>query len=104
MSISTSTAAQRITLRDKAVIAEKMLQNFAQDSIVPNTEQITEIDAALTALTAALQAAGGVILPGTQTIVTSTVKRPVGTVSGSGTFGTFTVANGVITGIVLSAS
>lgn len=36
--------------------------------------------------------------------VNNAVKIPVGTVSGSGTFGTFTVVNGVITGIVLSAS
>lgn len=37
-------------------------------------------------------------------IIPTATKFPVGTVSGSGTFGTFTVVNGVITGIVLSAS
>ena len=37
-------------------------------------------------------------------LVANTLKKPVGTVSGSGTFGTFSVVNGVITGIVLSAS
>ena len=37
-------------------------------------------------------------------LVTNTVKIPVGTVTGEGTFGTFTVVNGVVTSIVLSAS
>lgn len=37
-------------------------------------------------------------------LVANTLKKPVGTVTGTGTFGTFTVVNGVITGIVLSAS
>lgn len=186
MSISTSTAAQRITLRDKTRIAGVMLQAFAQDSVALNAEQITDVDAALTNLTAALSAAGGILLPATQVIVSNggavtitdsaggpslagtatvaagalssvaitaataaivqnadtvpvksfagavvtaaptaevsagalvavklssaaavaanTVKQSVGTVSGSGTFGTFTVSGGVITGIVLSAS
>lgn len=43
-------------------------------------------------------------LPTGRALVTTAVKVPVGTVSGSGTFGTFTITNGVITGIVLSAS
>lgn len=43
-------------------------------------------------------------LPTGRALVTTATKVPVGTVSGSGTFGTFTVVNGVITGIVLSAS
>lgn len=46
----------------------------------------------------------GALLAAAAAIVTNTSKRAVGTVTGSGTFGTFTVVNGVITGIVLSAS
>lgn len=37
-------------------------------------------------------------------VITSGVKVPCGTVTGSGTFATPTIVNGVITGIVLSAS
>lgn len=40
--------------------------------------------------------------PATSVVVASGVKIPVGTVTGTGTFGTFTIVGGVITGIVLS--
>jgi hypothetical protein len=77
MSISTSTAAERIALRDKLAITGAAMQAFAQDSIVPNTEQITEIDALLTALTTALSAADGIILPATQVVVSDTQATTV---------------------------
>lgn len=144
MSISTSTALQRISVRDKAHITSYLLQNFAQDSITPNTEQITEIDVILSALTEALVAAGGLILAGTtaavlnggtvnvensagaldsgatavvaagvltsvqlastKTILTNALKFSGVTITGSGTFFTPTIAAGVLTGGVLSAS
>ena len=141
MSISTSTAAERIALRDKCTIMEKAIQAFAQDSIVLNTEQITEIDALMTALSAALLAADapqtsavvangatvnvensagaldspatavvaagvltGVNLAATQTILTNALKFSGVTITGTGTFFTPTIAAGVLTGGVLSAS
>lgn len=45
-----------------------------------------------------------VALPATVAAVTNGAKVNAGTVSGTGNFATITVANGVITGIVLSAS
>jgi hypothetical protein len=49
-------------------------------------------------------AGAGPVLPSTQKVLTSAVKVTVGTVTGTGTFGTPTIVGGVITGIVLSAS
>lgn len=52
-------------------------------------------------------ASGGLVsvkMPTGRALITTAVKLPVGAVSGTGTFGTFTVAAGAITGIVLSAS
>lgn len=46
----------------------------------------------------------GPVLPTTQKLLSSGVKVPVGTVTGTGTFFTPTIVNGVITGGVLSAS
>lgn len=46
----------------------------------------------------------GVRLATTKTIVTNGVKVNAASVTGTGNFATFTVANGVITAIVLSAS
>jgi hypothetical protein len=54
--------------------------------------------------TVAAGALSNVKLPATVAGVTNGTKYNAGTVSGSGNFATFTVANGVITGIVLSAS
>lgn len=69
-------------------------------------QDVTGATVATTGVT--LVVAAGVLtgakLGSAQQVVANTVKRAVGTVSGSGTFGTFTVVNGVITGIVLSAS
>lgn len=54
--------------------------------------------------TVAAGVASNIRLPATVAGVTSGVKINAGTVTGTGNFATITVANGVITGIVLSAS
>ena len=54
--------------------------------------------------TVAANAVSNIKLPATVAGVTSGVKINAGTVTGTGNFATITVANGVITGIVLSAS
>lgn len=46
----------------------------------------------------------GPALPATQAVVSDGVKVDAMSVTGTGNFATFSVANGVITGIVLSAS
>lgn len=46
----------------------------------------------------------GPIIPATQALVSDGVKVNAVSVTGTGNFATFTVAGGVITGIVLSAS
>jgi hypothetical protein len=105
MAIESQTPAVQLDLRQKCAIASKALQTFAQDASARTAAQAVSIDAALVALQTALVAAGAVpVLPSTQKTLTSAVKTPVGTVSGSGTFGTPTIVGGVITGIVLSAS
>lgn len=102
MSISTSTAAERITLRDKCTIMEKAIQAFAQDSIVLNAEQITEIDALMTALSAALLAADA---PATSAVVanggTVNVENSAGNLDSNATA---TVAAGVLTNVRLAAT
>ncbi|QQO90814.1 hypothetical protein [Pseudomonas phage Misse] len=105
MAIESATPAVQIELRRRAVIAAAALQTFANSTAVRTAAQAAPIDAALAALQTALVAAGaGPVLPTTQKTLTSGTKTPVGTVTGTGTFGTPTIVNGVITGIVLSAS
>jgi hypothetical protein len=102
MSISTSTAAERIALRDRLRITECAMQAFAQDSIVPNTEQITEIDALLTALNAALLAADS---PAASAVVTNggtvNVENSAGALDSNATA---VVANGVLTSVQLAST
>lgn len=145
MTIESSTAAQRQTLRDALFIAAHAAQRFAQNSAAPTVGQAAIFDPKMQAADAAILAAGYTSsLPATQAVVTnggtspvqnsagaaigtgtytvaanavSNIKLPAtvagvtsgakinaGTVTGTGNFATFTVANGVITGIVLSAS
>lgn len=105
MAIETQTAAVQLVLRQKCGIASKVMQRFSQDASAITAAQAVAVDAALVALQSALVAAGaGPVLPSTQKTLSSGVKASVGTVTGSGTFGTPTIVGGVITGIVLSAS
>lgn len=105
MAIELATAAVQLELRRRAGIAADAVQRFAQDAGAITASQAVPIDAALLALQNALVAAGaGPVLPSTQKVLTSAVKVTVGTVTGTGTFGTPTIVGGVITGIVLSAS
>lgn len=105
MAISSATPAQQLELRRRLAQASKATQRFSQDAVVLTAEQSAVIDAALTNLNAALSAAGaGAVLPSTQKTLSSGVKVPVGTVTGTGTFFTPTIVGGVITGGVLSAS
>lgn len=102
MSISTSTAAERIAVRDKATITVHALQPFAQDSVVLNTEQVTEVDAVLAALNAALLAADA---PQTSAVVanggTVNVENSAGALDSPATA---VVADGVLTSVKLAAT
>lgn len=145
MTIETSTAAQRLTLRDKLAIAATAAQKYGQNARNPTVFGAALFDPLVVAVQAAIAAAGySASLPATQAVVsnggtspvqnsagaaigtgtytvaanavsniklpanvagvTSGVKVNAGTVTGTGNFATITVANGVITGIVLSAS
>lgn len=105
MAILSATPAQQLEVRRRAAQASRACQVFSQNAAVLTAAQSAIVDTAIANLHTALSAAGaGAALLGTQKLLTSTVKTPVGTVSGSGTFGTPTIVAGVITGIVLSAS
>jgi hypothetical protein len=105
MAIESQTAAVQLEVRRRCAIAATLTQRFAQDASPITAAQAADIDTALVNLQTALVAAGaGPVLPSTQKTLTSGVKVAVGTVTGSGTFGTPTIVGGVITGIVLSAS
>lgn len=105
MSITTATKAEALTLRDANVKASYPLQKLAQSDREPgtmNAAQITETDAALTALVNALAAADAVA---SGTVYTLKSGFALTGVTPSGTFSTtvtFTVANGAITAIALS--
>lgn len=145
MTIESSTAAQRITLRDTLAIAKVAAQKFAQDSVTPTVAQAAVFDPLVVAASTAIAAAGyspslpatqvvvanggtvnvensagaldspatavvaggvltGVNLASTKTILTNALKFSGVTITGSGTFFTPTITNGVLTGGVLSAS
>lgn len=105
MTIEAATPDAQYEVRRRSVIAADLTQRFANRADSITAAQAADIDTALTALLAALTAAGfGAALPSTSKTIASGVKTPVGTVTGTGTFGTPTIVGGVITGIVLSAS
>ena len=107
MSITSATAAQVLTARDKAAIALPYLQRFAQGDLDPRNPAldatlVAKVNAALDAALSALRTAGAV-LPATQTVVVNgqalTGVAPTGTYTSRVTF---TVASGAITAIALS--
>lgn len=104
MTIEVATAAQQLACLAKARIASHALQRFAEREDAITVAQAAPIDAALTALAQALTAAGITGIPATSAIVANGVKLSGVTITGTGTFFTPTVANGVLTGGVLSAS
>lgn len=105
MTIEIATPEAQYEVRRRAVIAADLTQRFANRADSITAAQAVEIDAALVALQTAVSAVGlGATLPSTSKTIASGVKTPVGTVTGTGTFGTPTIVGGVITGIVLSAS
>jgi hypothetical protein len=98
MSIATATVDQLYNAKGKARSAELALEAYA---LVENPGTVAAADAAGGAAIAAL-AAAGISGSGTVVAVTSGVKVTA-TVTGSGTTGvTFTISNGIVTGIVLS--
>lgn len=105
MTIETATPAVQYEVLRRCLNAAALTQRFANRADPITALQAADIDAALVALQSAVSSAGiGAALPATSKVIASGVKTPVGTVSGTGTFGTPTIVGGVITGIVLSAS
>lgn len=105
MTIETATPEAQYEVRRRSVVAADLTQRFANRADPITAGQAADVDTALTALLAALAAAGfSPAIPATSKTIASGVKVPVGTVTGTGTFGTPTIVGGVITGIVLSAS
>lgn len=145
MTIETATPEAQYEVRHRSLIAAAATQRFANRADPITAGQAADIDTALTALLAALTAAGfgppvnplvasvadgatvnvensagaldspataivaasaisGVRLAATKTILTNALKFSGVTITGTGTFFTPTVANGVLTGGVLSAS
>jgi hypothetical protein len=82
--------------------ASAIIDNAAANVVVQNSAGAAVSSAGLAAVAAG--ALTSVRLPATIAAVATGVKINAGTVSGTGNFATITVANGVITGIVLSAS
>lgn len=107
---SNGTPAVAGTASISAGVLNNVAITSATTAIVQNADVIPVKNSAgtTTASVTAAVVAGGVIasinMASQYAGVSNTGKQSVGTVSGSGTFGTFTVVNGVITGIVLSAS
>lgn len=105
MTIESATPEAQYEVRHRSLIAAAATQRFANRADPITAGQAADIDTALTALLSALSAAGfSAAIPATSKTIASGVKVPVGTVTGTGTFGTPTIVGGVITGIVLSAS
>jgi hypothetical protein len=107
MAIAFGNAAQVLAcqnVRDKAIAVEDDFQFAAEsNSCVPRT--VDEMQADVDALIVALAAAGaGVTGSDTSALVADGTKVNAGSVTGTGNFATFTVDNGVITAITLSAS
>lgn len=111
--VNVRNSAVNKTVAGTAVVTSGVLTGInlpATTALVNNAEATLAIQnsagAAIGSGTAAV--AAGVVsnikLPATVAGVSSGQKVNAGTVSGTGNFATFTVANGVITGITLSAS
>lgn len=93
-------AAHRVTKSARYATQDYRTTNLRTDpQVVAGTYQ--PIDTLLSQLKAAVDVA---TTTATQVVIATGQKVAVGTVTGSGTFGTFTVSGGAITGIVLSAS
>lgn len=104
MSISTITAAERVELRDATLTAALAMQRYTQSGATPRADEVAQAAPILNAAAAALTVAGATGLPATSAVVANGAKVNAVSVTGTGNFATFTVANGVITAIVLSAS
>lgn len=104
MPINTITEAQRTTLRAAAQAVAVFAQRFAQNGATPSAAATAEFLPLANALTVALAVAGYNGTTGTQFVLNSGTKVSLGTVTGTGNFGTPTIVGGVITGTVLSAS
>lgn len=109
MSYASITSAQRAAIIRAAerVIASARYATQDYRTVNPRSdEQVVAgtyqpIDTLLSQLKAALDVS---TTTATQVVVANGVKIPVGTVTGTGTFGTFTVAGGAVTAVALSAS
>lgn len=102
-----ATAAQLYAARNAGLKLAQVTQPYAQADIPlaseSNAAARAVVKAAADSAVVAATAIGG-SLTATQAIVTSGAKINAGSVTGTGNFATITVAAGVITGIVLSAS
>lgn len=107
MALANTTAADVLKnqgVRDKAIPVLNDFQWLSQSNSRPD-KTLTQVQADVTALVAALQTAGATVTGGaTQVTLTSGQKVNAVSVTGTGNFATFTIANGAITAIVLSAS
>lgn len=112
----TPTAAQAVFFDSRIVAAQVAIAAVGYSASLPATQAVVSNggtspvqNSAGAAIgtgtyTVAANAVSNIKLPATVAGVTSGVKINAGTVTGTGNFATITVANGVITGIVLSAS
>lgn len=107
MALANTTAADVLKnqgVRDKAIPVVNSFQRLSQSNTRLN-KTLAQVQTDVTALIAALQNAGATTTAGaTQVTLTSGVKVNAVSVTGTGNFATFTIANGAITAIVLSAS
>lgn len=105
MSYASATGAQRLEVSSAAEILAKVTAPARAGLNGPGVAGHDDAEAACTRASAALAAVGvTAALSSNQQTLTSGVKVPCGTVTGSGTFATATIVDGVITGIVLSES
>jgi hypothetical protein len=105
MSYASSTGAQRVAVNTAANKLAKGTQASREGFNLSGVSNDADVEA-LGAATAAALAAIGITsaIASNQKLITTAVKFPCGAVTGTGTFATATIVNGVVTGIVLSAS
>ena len=109
MSYASITSAQRAAIVRAAHRVTKSARYATQDYRTANLRTDPQVVAGvyqpIDTLLAQLKAAVDVATTtATQVVVATGQKVNLGTVTGTGNFGTFTIAGGVVTGVALSAS
>lgn len=96
MSLLTVTAAQRQTLRDKAITLATLSQTYGESARTPTAEEAAIVQAAIDAMSDAIAVIGGT--SGHASVANGDTVPATGT----GTTATMVVVAGVLTGVTLA--